>query len=354
MIQFLEKFELTERAHRVVFGESVSDVLRRELGSAPQRYFVISTTTTADLFERSVAEDVRRECAGRFADAVPHVPEEIARRAADQVMECDARLVVAFGGGSSIDTAKAVSHWLHLPILAVPTNFSGSEVTWNFGLTSAGVKRTVFDPDVLPRVVIYDPTLLVSLGQRHAVCSGINALAHAVEGMYAGNANPLTSAAAVAGVSNLITGLQLRQSASSWQANAQCLAGSWLCGEVLAKAGMGLHHRICHVLGGSFGLPHAETHTALLPYSVAFNECSAPQLSALADLFGSDSCAAGIAAFAKRLGAPGNLRELGFHSQHIARAAQLAVGTPIANPRAVTLADVEAILAHAIAGTPLD
>jgi maleylacetate reductase len=349
---FMIRFQLTPRTHQVIFGEPLVDVLRREL---PQResgtFYLLTTPGMARRFEALAPEDIRKRCIGRFTEAVPHVPSEVADLACEAVSAANAKLILVVGGGSALDTAKAVAHRLATPIMAVPTNFSGSEVTYNFGLTTAGVKQTVIDPKVLPQTVIYDPSMLSSLSAQVAVCSGVNAIAHAIEAIYAINANPMTRAIAETGIRNLVAGLEVRGSAGSADANAQCLLGAWLCGEVLAQVGMGLHHRICHVLGGTYKLPHAATHTVLLPYSIEFNYGAAPALSTLADLFGGVSLAAGLAAFSRRLQAPSNLRELGFLPADIAQAARLAVATPLSNPRPVTQADVEQILAKALIGS---
>lgn len=351
----MRPFQLMQRAHQVIFGEAVADVLGRQIGAdGIQSFFLISTPGAGQRFSSLANPGVVERCVGRFTESVPHVPVEVAQLAADRAGASGAQALVALGGGTAIDTAKAVAHRLQLPIIAIPTNFSGSEVTWNFGLKIDGVKRTVADARVLPATVIYDPSLLSTLSAKDAVCSGVNAIAHAVEGLYAPTANPLTSAIAIAGIRSLSEGLNARQaedsfSANRLSANAQCLTGAWLCGEVLSQVGMGLHHRICHVLGGSFNLPHAETHTVMLPYSLQFNAAT-PALSVLEGVFGKASLAQDLAAFNQRLGAPLSLKEVGFSASDIAEAARLATSTPIVNPRAATQADIEAILRQAHQG----
>jgi maleylacetate reductase len=350
MVETADRFELAQRSHRVIFGKAMNEVLRSEIRSgALGAYAVIATAGMARRFEGLVTQDVLEYRTGTFSSAVPHVPEEVARRARDAVRTCGAVHILAFGGGSSLDTAKAVSHALGLPVVAVPTNFSGSEVTWNFGLTSNGVKRTVLDPDVLPKTVIYDPSLLSTLTSQAAASSGMNAIAHAIEGLYATNVNPLSCAAALAGIRSLVSGLRARQSGKA-HADSRCFAGSWLCGEVLSQVGMGLHHRICHVLGGTFGLPHAATHAVILPYAIDFNYDCAPALAALGDLFGPPSLAAGLAALSRHLGLPQSLCELGLPEGEVARAARLTLAAPLSNPRPVTVADVQDILDKAFVG----
>lgn len=345
-----DRFEVVYRSHRVIFGEGVNAALRREIGSgALGPYVLIATAGMAKKFESLMTQDVLAARTGTFASAVQHVPEEVARRALATVRGCAAAHIVAFGGGSSLDTAKAVSHGLGVPIVAVPTNFSGSEVTPNFGLTSEGVKRSVLDPKVLPRTVIYDPALLSTLAPQEAACSGMNAIAHAIEGLYAANANPFSCAVGLAGIRMLVCGLGARQGGKP-DADAQCLAGSWLCAEVLSQVGMGLHHRICHVLGGTFGLAHAATHAVILPHAIEFNYKFAPALAALDALFGRVSLAAGLAMFSRRLGAPATLSELGLPERALAQAARLTLALPLSNPRPVTVADVQDILANAFVG----
>lgn len=347
----MNRFQLTPRTHQVIFGEPLVEVLRRELPRYESgNYFLLTTEGMGRRFEALVPQDIRERCIGRFPEAVPHVPREVARRACERIVATNAKLILAVGGGSAIDTAKAAAHELAVPIVAVPTNFSGSEVTYNFGLTTDGVKQTVIDPKVLPQTVIYDPAMLSSLADEVATCSGINAIAHAIEAMYAANANPMTSAIAEAGIRNLVAGLEARHRQRSADANARCLMGAWLCGEVLAQVGMGLHHRMCHVLGGTYGLPHAQVHTLMLPYSIEFNYDFAPALRSLVDLFSPDSLASGLASFSRRLGAPADLRALGFRHDDLAQAARLALGTPLSNPRPVEQADVERILTKALSG----
>jgi len=166
-----QRFELAQRPHRVIFGDGLNDALRKEIATeALGPYALVTTAGMARRFESLTTQDVQASRVGTFSDAVPHVPEEVAGRATERVRSCGAAYLLAFGGGSSLDTAKAVAHRLHLPVIAVPTNFSGSEVTWNFGMTINGVKQTVLDPNVLPQIVIYDPTLLSGLPLQAAAC----------------------------------------------------------------------------------------------------------------------------------------------------------------------------------------
>jgi len=346
-------FSLSLSPHRIVFGAPFADVLDAELDAlGAKRFFLVAGRRGGEIFEARASAETRARLAGAFRDSVAHVPESVAERAAAALAASRADVVVAFGGGASLDTAKAAAMQIGKPILAVPTNFSGSEVTPNFGLSDKAGKRTVVSPDVQPRTVIYDPSLVASLPAAEAVTSGVNAMAHAVEALYAADANPLTAALAVEGVRRLAEALE-RWHGQGHDAHAEGLTGAWLCGEALGQVGMGLHHRICHVLGGRYVLPHAATHTVLLPHTVAFNEPFAPALKPLAEIFQRDSLAEGLAAFARRGGAPRALRQLGFPEALIEPAAAHVLASPLRNPRPVALEDVRRILTDAWRGAPV-
>jgi maleylacetate reductase len=348
-----QDFAFDLRGHRIVWSTPLADVLADELEAAGiQRFLLVSSGALAQRFDAVAGDAAQRFAAGRFTDVVSHVPEASVIKAIDAARNCEVDGLLVFGGGSSLDTAKAVSYRLGLPIIAVPTNFSGSEVTWNFGLTANGVKQTVRNPAVLPKAVIYDHSLLGSLPLNVAICSGINAVAHAIEALYAPQANPFTQSLAETGIRKMIAGLKERVASPDLSSRAArlCLTGSWLCGEVLSQVGMGLHHRICHVLGGTLGLPHAQAHTVLLPYSVEWNFDYAAALAPLADLFPERSFASGLVEFSVRHGAPASLRELGLTIEQIPAVVRLVLETPVANPRPVDITGVHALLSRAYAG----
>jgi maleylacetate reductase len=344
-------FALDQWTHRVVFGSRVADVLDDALSALGiKQYLLVTTPQLADTFNHLASKNTKMLCAAMFTNVVPHVPEASVFDGIAVTKSCRADGLVVFGGGTALDTGKAISDQLGLPILAIPTNFSGSEVTWNYGLTVGGMKQTRRNPKVLARTVIYDPELLCTLPLDVAVCSGVNAVAHAIEAMYAPQSNVFTNALAEAGIRKMIQGLNAFGQGNRKEAGPLCFAGSWLCGEVLSQVGMGLHHRICHVLGGTYGLPHAEVHTALLPYSIVFNYESATALSSLADLFPGQALGPGLAAFSIGLGAPKSLQAIGFNAEKIVECAALAMSMPVSNPRPVTVGDVQQILQDAFAG----
>jgi maleylacetate reductase len=257
-------------ASRVVFG--ALDTLADELAPLwASRALILSTPGHASDAER-ISARLGQASAGVHARAVMHVPIEVVRDACRVARERGADSCIAIGGGSTIGLAKAVALESGLPIVAVPTTYAGSEMTSIYGLTEAGLKTTGRDPRVRPRVVIYDPAVTATLPASIAGPSGMNALAHCVEALYAPDANPVTSLMAAEGIRGLARSLPVVvRTKDHLEARADALLGACLAGSALNAASMGLHHKLCHVLGGSFNLPHAETHAVILPHATAFN-----------------------------------------------------------------------------------
>jgi len=281
-----------------------------------------------------------------------HVPIETAREARDEARRLDADCAVAIGGGSTTGLGKAIALDSGLPIIAIPTTYAGSEMTSIYGLTDAGVKKTGRDPRVLPRTVIYDPELSLSLPIGLTVTSGLNAIAHAAEGLYAFDGNPIVSLMAEEGIRAIAAALpRLTAAPTDLDARGDALYGAWLCGSVLGAVAMGLHHKLCHTLGGSFSLPHAEVHTVVLPHALAYNASHAPEaMRRIARALGTDSAAAGLFDLAQRLGVPVALKDIGMPADGLNRAADLAVQTPYPNPRPLERAAIRELLQHAFDG----
>ncbi|WP_053852253.1 maleylacetate reductase [Streptomyces sp. NRRL B-24085] len=301
---------------------------------------------------RRVADALGDSCAGLHAEARMHVPVEVADRAVAVARAAGADGVVAVGGGSSVGLGKAIALRTALPLIAVPSTYSGSEMTPVWGLTEGGAKRTGRDPRVQPRTVVYDPELTLSLPVPLTVTSGVNALAHAVEALYAPDTSPLIALMAEEGVRAMAQALPLLASKpDDLDARGRALYAAWLCGTCLGATTMGLHHKLCHVLGGTFGLPHAETHTIVLPYALAYNAPAAPDaLTALGRALDADDPPGTLWDLAGRLGAPRSLAELGLDETDLAEAAVQVAGQPYANPRPVTVDGVRAVLRAAHEG----
>ena len=246
-------------------------------------------------------------------------------------------------------SSKAIALDSGLPIVAIPTTYAGSEMTPIYGITEAGLKKTGRDPRVLPRTVIYDPELSLSLPLDLTITSGLNAIAHAAEGLYAHDGNPITALTAEEGIRATAAALpRLFTNPRDVAARGDALYGAWLCGTVLGAVAMGLHHKLCHTLGGSFNLPHAEVHTVVLPHALAYNAPQAPRaLARMAHALGAADAPRALQQLAARHGAPTSLRALGMPADGLDRAADLAVANPYPNPRPLERAALRALLQRA-------
>jgi maleylacetate reductase len=289
-----------------------------------------------------------------FDGAVEHVPIDVVARALEQRAAANADVCVAIGGGSSIGLGKAIARETGLPLVAVPTTYSGSEMTSIWGVTGANGKQTGRDPRVAPRVVLYDPLLTRDLPPIVSAASGMNAMAHAVEAMYAANASPVALSLAEEAVRLLASSLPTIEASDDLGARTNALAGAHLAGRSLDLAAMGLHHRLCHVLGGTFGMPHARTHAALLPYVVAFNAPAAPAaMQRLGRALNVVDPVAGLTSLGRALGVDAPLAELGLRAEDLDRAAIEATTVAYPNPRSATREDVHALLDAAWRGAPV-
>ncbi|MFJ1257222.1 maleylacetate reductase [Cupriavidus sp. CuC1] len=354
----MKSFVYQSHPQRVVFGAGALGQLGAEIDAlGAHRVLVLSTPGQRGQAEH-VADMLGARAAGVFDGAVMHVPIESARAAREQAARLGADCAVAIGGGSTIGLGKAIALESGLPIVAVPTTYSGSEMTLIFGLTEGGIKRTGRDARVLPRTVVYDPELTLGLPLMLSVTSGINAIAHAAEGLYASDANPVTSLMAREGIAALGRALPaIRQAHASGSApdmlaaRSDALYGAWLCGSVLANVGMSLHHKLCHTLGGSFNLPHAEVHTIVLPHALAYNASAAPQaIATVASALGAASAPQALFDLARDNGAPVALRDIGMQLADLDRACELALLDQYPNPRALERAAIRQLLQDAFEG----
>ena len=334
---------------RVVFGVGSVEHLGEEvdrLGAG--RVLAIAGKRAID----GLVERLGGRWAASFTDVQQHVPVEAAARAAAAASEAGADCLVAMGGGSATGMAKAVALERPVPIVAVPTTYAGSEVTPIYGLTGPEGKRTGRDPRVLPRTVVYDPALTTGLPAQVTGPSGMNALAHCVEALYAPGANPITSLLAEEGARALHRGLPgAVADPGDLAARSDALLGAWLAGTALAAAGIGIHHQLCHLLGGAYRLPHAELHAVVLPHAVHFVAPAArPQLARLAGSLGVDDAAGGIWDLGRRLGTPASLAELGLAEAELDRAAEQAVARVVQTPRRAGVSELRALLQAAWQG----
>ncbi len=287
-------------------------------------------------------------------DVVQHVPIASAQRARTAARDNRVDLLVCIGGGSAVGLAKAVALDTGLPIIAVPTTYAGSEATDIWGLTEAGHKSTGVDARVLPATVIYDAVLSLSLPVGLSVASGLNAMAHCIDSMWGPRADPINAALASEGIRALAAGLPaIAADPSGIEGREQALYGAYLSAVAFASAGSGLHHKICHVLGGTYNMPHAQTHATVLPHVLAFNAPHAPAAeSRIAAAFGSPTAIEGLHALRMRLDAPRALQDYGFDAADIPQAVSLILPqVPASNPRTVTAENLAALLTAVLHGS---
>jgi alcohol dehydrogenase class IV len=349
----MEAFQYTALPARVLFGCGTLMKVADELVSLGcKRAFVLS-----DPHHATGAAARLMHALGEFAihlstDAVMHTPVEITERVMEKLAASHADCIVALGGGSTIGLAKALALRTDLPQIVLPTTYAGSEATPVLGETHEEQKSTIRSMKVLPEVIVYDVELTYGLPPAISLVSGINAIAHAVESLYAKDANPITSTLAEQGIAALGRALpRIVSDPTSQGARADALFGAWVCGACLGAVGMSLHHKLCHVLGGAFGLPHAETHTVILPHAVAYNAAGAPAaIARVARALGTDNAAQALFDLAATNGGPTSLREIGMSASDLDEAADAAVKSPYWNPRPVERNAIRKLLDEAYNG----
>ena len=346
---------LADRAVGVIFGRgSVAHVARqaRTLGS---RVMIISGRHEADPAE-AVSAELGDDLVARIPDVVQHVPVDVAARAIDTARDAEVGLLVSIGGGSATGLAKAVARDTGLPILAVPTTYAGSEMTPIWGQTDHGEKTTGRDPRVLPRLVVYDPVLTISMPADLTAASGMNAMAHALESLYAPDASPLSLEVAEEAIRALADGLpDAVYRPDDLEARTAALRGAWLAGWALGSTTMGLQHKLAHVLAGKYQLPHAAVHSALLPHVAAFNAPAvhvpyARAVRALG-LDGPEEVGPALFELATQLHAPTSLAELGLDHDAVAEVAKIIGAAPVSNPRDYTEENVVVLMEQMYLGT---
>jgi maleylacetate reductase len=348
----MHSFVFDQPAYRVIFGVGSIDALPEEVRKVgAKRALVVSTPA-----ELPFAEDAARRlggiAAGMFTEAVMHHPIEVVHAARQRAKELDADCYVTIGGGTTTGTGKLIALETAMPVIAVPTTYAGSEMTPIYGVTENGVKKTGRDRKVLPRTVIYDPALTVSLPAHVSGPSGMNAMAHCVEALYAHDGNPIVTLMAAEGIRALAHALPIVvKEPANLDARSDALYGAWLAGLVLGVASIGIHHKLCHTLGGTFNLPHAEVHTVVLPHATAYNRDYAPAaMKVAADALGASDAAQGIYDLIGRIGAPRALKDIGMPADGIDRAAELAVQNQYPNPRPIEIGPIRELLRNAYEG----
>ena len=353
-LEALDPFGYEALAHRVIFGGGRVAALpdmARDIGC--KRALVLCTRGQRALAER-ISALLGELSAGIFDGAMMHTPVEATEAALRIYRSSGADSVVSVGGGSTTGLGKAIVLRTNARHLAIPTTYAGSEVTPILGETSGGQKKTQRDIRLLPQGVIYDVELTLSLPPRLSAASGMNAMAHAVEALYAKNRNPISSLMAESSLRAFAFSLpRIVRDGSDLEARADAQYGAWLAGECLAATMMALHHKLCHVLGGAYDLPHAETHAIVLPHAAAYNApATQPAMRRIADAIGAEEAAQGLYEFAGSLNIPLALKDLGMPAEGVEKVAQTALREPYWNPRALRLDRLRGLLTRAYEGAP--
>ena len=350
-----QNFVYNGHAARVIFGFGTLSQVGDELRKLGRRALVLSTPQQSD-HARQLAATLGDLSVGVFCEAAMHTPVDVTERALEAVRTLGADCTVALGGGSTTGLGKAIALRTDLPQLVIPTTYAGSEMTPILGETEHGAKKTIRSPKVLPEVVVYDVDLTMTLPAALSASSGMNAIAHSVEALYAQDANPIVSLMACEGVEALAKALPIIvEKTDDREARWRALYGAWLSGLCLGAVGMGLHHKLCHTLGGAFDLPHAETHTIILPHAVAYNaRATQPAMARIAAALGVGEAAMGLYDLAGRIGAKRALKDIGMPELGVARAAEMALANPYWNPRPLDLEAIRRLIGRAWSGAPPD
>jgi len=337
---------------RVVFGQGTLRLLPEEVDRLNLERVLVVSTAEQKAQANEIAARLGSRTAAIFPGAVMHTPIDVTEVALAIATDRRADGVVAIGGGSAIGLSKAIALRSDLPQIVIPTTYAGSEATPILGETDKGEKTTLRSMKVLPETILYDVNLSTGLPVAMSMTSGLNAMAHAAEALYSPDRNPLVDLMAEAGLAALISALpRIHAQSDDIEGRSAALYGAWMCGSCLGSVGMALHHKICHTLGGAFGLPHAEMHAVMLPHSLAYNLAAVPDVRGkLSRLFKHVDAIKALENFTRGLGVPRALRDLGMPEEGIEQAADLAVKKPYPNPRPIERDAVRDMLARAWAG----
>jgi len=350
----MDAFIYNANPGRVVFGSGTLSRLAEEADRLALKRLLILSTPPQEAQARELAGSLGGRVADVFPGAVMHTPVAVTEEAMTIVEAKGIDGIVSVGGGSTIGLSKAISLRTDLPQIVVPTTYAGSEMTPILGETKDGSKVTQSSPKILPEVVIYDVDLTLSLPPELSGTSGINAIAHAVEALYAKDRNPIVTMMALEAIGALAEALPaICADPGDRDARSRALYGAWLCGACLGSVGMSIHHKLCHTLGGAFDLPHAETHTIVLPHALAYNAPAVPEvMEQLRQVLKTDDPACALFDLAGKVGAKRSLAELGMKEEGIDEATQRAFANPYWNPRPLEKDRIRNLIARAWRGEP--
>ena len=338
---------------RIVFGSGTLKRLPEEVKRLGCQRALVLSTKVQEQSGKDVQKLLGNVAVGLYSNATMHTPEGITEEAMKMAEQLKADCVISVGGGSTTGLGKAIAYRTDLPQIVIPTTYAGSEATPILGQTAGGQKTTLKSDKVLPEVILYDVDLTLTLPAQMTITSGMNAIAHAVEALYSPESNPMIDMLAEQGIAAIARALPIiHKDPNNKDARSDALFGAWACGTCLGAVGMSLHHKLCHTLGGSFDMPHAETHTVILPHAVVYNGPGAQEaIAKVARALGTDNAAQGLYDLARNLGAPYSLKELGFKEEDIPKAADIASKAPYPNPVKLEREKILTLLQNAWAGT---
>jgi maleylacetate reductase len=338
-------FTYAAPAARVVLGAGRAREIAAELDLLGiKRVLVVCTPSGARRYD-DIISALGARCAVVFAKAEAHCPQPIAEAALEAFVTHRADGIVTIGGGSTVGLGKFIAAKRGAPLLAIPTTLSGSEMTSLYGVKIGNEKRTWNDMAARPRAVIYDPALTETLPARETAATGMNCLAHCVEALYPAQPNPVARLLALEGIRSLAASLPGVIERNNVASRARALYAGFIGGMLVSMVGIGLHHKICHIIGGHFDVPHGDSNSVILPHVIAFNAPAMPDIAAdIAGALGSRAAAVGIADLAARIGAPRSLHALGIPATGLAAVAREVVAKGIHNPRPMTVEGIEALL----------
>lgn len=346
------QFDFKPVPSKIVFGENSALSLREEAAELGANRVMIACTKGMVARIGPVLDKLGDRCVGIFDGAEPHCPEHVAMAALEKFKKIDADLIVAIGGGSTIGIGKAITLRTGAPLIVVATTPCGSESTPIHGMLIRNTKKTGRDPKVIAKTSIYDPVLSTSMSAHHTGTIGMNSLAHCVEALYAKVRSPISDLMAEEGIQALTAGLPASiENPLNLEARSQVLYGGMLSGHCVTLAGIAIHHKLCHVLGGHHGIPHGESNSVVLPYAVAYNESAAPDaMQKIMKAMNTTSPSGGIYDFASQIGVPKSLKELGMREKDLDLAASETVERTTYNPKPVDQKSLREMLQQAFEG----
>ena len=342
----MDEFHYVSLSNEVIFGAGSLGRLAEAVDRLGYRRLMLCASHSMELSGHlaEVEALLGSRLALSFAGVKPHVQDVQVDDAVALALEKQVDGVIGLGGGSPIGMAKAVAFTLSkeksIPVFAIPTTYAGSEMTALYGVTHSREtpprKVTVSDPIVAPRLVIYDPQLTLDLSPEMTAATGMNALAHCIEALYSVTHNPLSSACAVSAVHSINSALlSCYKNGNDLEARTQMLIGAHLAGLSLTGVKLGLHHGLCHILGGTANVPHGVANSIILPHAIRFNaDATAAQLLPAAQAMGVtsttrkpaaviDALAQKIADLTAEMNLPQRLREAGVPEADLPRLARL-------------------------------